>query len=206
MRQKIHSLVGFLRTTAVGGLIFLFPLFVLIFILGYLYSMVAIAFEAALPYFPANSIGGFFFILAIAIAILLAVCFFGGLIAQRAIGRKFSSAFEKKLTTVFPKYLVYKDLFSGNLGGDRALPSLKPITVQVEGLDHLAFEADRLEDGNVVAFLPGAPDAWNGRLIVVPADRVSDANISFNETLSVLEQLGRNSRDVMSRAGLVAQK
>ena len=57
----------------------------------------------------------------------------------------------------------------------------------------LAFEADRLANGMVAVYLPGAPDSWIGSVVLVSADRIEPVDIPFSELLGIFERLGRDS-------------
>ncbi len=95
--------------------------------------------------------------------------------------------------TIFPKYAIYKDLLAGNIGGAAHLPSLKPVCVRLDDSRRLAFEADRLANGLVSVYLPGAPDSWNGTVMLMDPERVEAIDVPFGELLGIHERLGRDS-------------
>ncbi|MEQ9411028.1 MAG: DUF502 domain-containing protein [Fuerstiella sp.] len=195
MQEHIGRSIGFFKATALGGVLFILPLAVVIGLLGYVYSFVVVLYEPLKDRIPVQTAAGIAMLFAAAVAILLCVCFAAGLMAHRAIGRRFSQLIEKYLTTVFPKYAIYKDLLAGNIGGTFNVPSLKPVLVTTPECRRIAFESDRLPDDSVVVFFPGAPDPWIGAIGVVTPDRVKPLPVPFNDVVGVLEQLGRNSRD-----------
>jgi uncharacterized membrane protein len=198
MKQQIGKSFGFLKTTALGGIVFLLPLAVVSALLGYVYNTVVVIYEPLKAHIPVSSATGLAILFLIAVAILLAICFFAGLLARRAIGRKFSRTIEKQLTMVYPKYAIYKDLLAGNIGGAEHLPSLKPVCVRFDDSRRLAFESDRLSDGLVSVYLPGAPDTWNGTVILVEQERVEGVDMPFGEVLGICERLGRDSARLLS--------
>ncbi len=193
VKQHIERSIGFFRATALGGVLFILPLAVVVGLLGYVYSFVVVLYEPAKEWMPVSSAAGIAGLFAIAVAILLLACFFAGLMAHRAIGRRVSQFIEKYLTTFFPKYAIYKDLLAGNIGGTRDVPSLKPVLVQTPECQRIAFESDRLPDNSAVIFFPGAPDTWIGTVGIVTADNVQPLNVPFNDVVGILEQLGRES-------------
>ena len=193
MKDRIGKSFGFFKTTALGGLFFLLPLAVVGAILGYVYSLVIVIYEPLRDNIPVSTPAGVAALFAIAVGILVLLCFISGIIARRAIGRKFSKTVEKQLMTVFPKYAVYKDLLADNIGGPENVPSLTPVCVRFEECHRLAFEADRLTNGMVAVYLPGAPDSWIGSVVLVSADRIEPVDIPFSDFLGIFERLGRNS-------------
>jgi len=198
MRQRIGKSLGFLRTTALGGLFFLLPLAVLGGLLGYVYGVVIVIYEPLKEYIPVSSATGIALLFAASVGILLLLCFVAGIIARRAIGRKFSRTVEKQLLTVFPKYAVYKDLLADNIGGSDNVPSLTPVSVRFAQSYRLAFEADRLPNGLVAVYMPGAPDTWIGHVELVPAERVAPVDVTFSDFLGIFERLGRDSATLLA--------
>jgi uncharacterized membrane protein len=193
MKEYAVRTLGFLKTTAVGGLVFLLPLAVVGALLGYVYNAVLLIYEPIKAHLPVTSAVGVTLLFLVAVAILLLLCFVCGLAAQRAIGLKFSQTVEKQLITVYPKYAIYKDILAGNLGGSDLAPSLVPVTIRFDDAIRIGFEADRTDRGLVVVYLPGSPDPWIGSVALVEAGRVERLEVPFGETAAICERLGRQS-------------
>ncbi len=198
MKKQIGRSFGFLKTTALGGILFLLPLAVVTFLLGYVYSMVVVVYEPLKNHIPVSDTTGLIVLFLIAVAIVMLLCFAAGLMGRRAIGRKFAQTIEKQLVVVFPKYAIYKDLLAGNIGGMEHLPTLKPVCVHLNDSRRLALEADRLATGMVLVYLPGAPDTWNGTVALVEPERVEPLELTFGELLGICERLGRDSAQLLS--------
>lgn len=201
MKDQVVRSYSFLKTTAIGGLIFLLPLAVIGALLGYVYNAVLLVYEPLSKLLPVHDAVGISLLFLLAVAILLVLCFFCGLAAQRAIGRKFSQTIEKQLITVFPKYAIYKDILAGNIGGDDLAPSLKSVTIRLDDMIRIGFEAGRTERGLVIVYLPGSPDPWIGSVALVEADRVTPLDVDFGETSAICERLGRSSVELLGAVG-----
>ena len=197
MKERAKKTLGFLKTTAVGGLVFLLPLAVVGAILGYVYNAVMLIYEPLKAHLPVSSAVGIALLFLIAVGILLVLCFVCGIAAQRAIGRKFSQTIEKQLIAVFPKYAIYKDILAGNVGGSELAPSLIPVTIRLNDAIRIGYEADRTDQGLVVIYLPGSPDPWIGSVALVHADQVERLEVDFGETAAICERLGRRSGDLL---------
>lgn len=198
MKERVTRTIGFLRTTAIGGLIFLLPLAVVGGLLGYVYNVVLGIYNPMKAYLPVDNATGTAILFLIAVAILVALCFLCGFLAKRAIARKFSELVEKYLVMAFPKYAIYKDILAGNVGGTAAAPSLKPITVRQDDAIRIGYEAGRTEKGLVIVYLPGSPDPWTGWVALVESDRVCPLDLDFGETSAICERLGRNSAHLLA--------
>ncbi len=193
MQERIQKSMGVFKTTAIGGLIFLLPLAVIGYLLGYVFQLIYVAYQAVEQFIPVYSAIGIAIVFLLSIALIVLLCFSCGLLAQRAIARQFSQKFEQQLTSVFPKYAIYKDILAGTIGGTQNAPTLQPVQITHCGLRCLAFESDRLSNGDVVVYMPGAPDTWLGSVVIVPCDQVQSLDVPFNEVLGIFERLGRKS-------------
>ena len=140
MKQS-HSPIGFLRTTAIGGLIFLLPLIVLGALIGQVIPIVITIAEVLGEILPLKTPGGIAVLIALAIAIMLLLCFGAGLLARKSFGRRISEAFEKKLVLLFPRYVILKDQMADSIGGDQTKPKMKPIAVRFDDSIRIGFDA-----------------------------------------------------------------
>ena len=86
------------------------------------------------------------------------------------------------------------------------MPSLCPVLVRKDGVFSLAFQADRLANGVVVVYLPGAPDAWSGSIALVTPENVRRLEVSFAEALGICERLGRDSSSLLTGANMETSK
>ncbi len=197
MKERVTKTFGFLKTTAIGGLIFLLPLAVIAFLLGYVFNVVLLIYEPLEEYNPVSTAAGTALLFLIAVGILVFLCFLCGLAARRAVARKFSRTVEKHLVMVYPKYAIYKDIVAGNVGGDALAPSLLPVTIQFDDAIRIGYEAGRTERGLVIVFLPGSPDPWIGSVILVEPDRIQPLDADFSETAAICERLGRDSAQLL---------
>lgn len=197
MKEHVHESWRFLRTTAIGGLLFLLPLAVIGGILGYVYSLVIVIYEPLKEWIPVSSASGIAILFLMAVGILICLCFLAGIAGRRALARRFTKTVERQLSMMFPKYSIYKDILAGNIGGDSATPSLKPVRIQLQDRIQIGYESGRTEDGLVIVFLPGAPDPWNGTLALVKPEQVSTLEVDFNETAAICERMGRESEELL---------
>jgi uncharacterized membrane protein len=188
---------GFLKTTAIGGLIFLLPLIVIGALVGQVVPIVITIAKVLGDWLPVKSAGGISLLVLLAIAVLLFLCFLSGLAARRSIGRKFSEVIEKNLLLLFPRYAIFKDQMAGSIGGDHTKPRMKPVLVRFDDASRIAFETDRTDAGLVTIYLPGAPDPWSGYVAYMTADRVEPLEIEFSDAVATLEQMGRESAKVL---------
>ena len=199
-RNRSH--LGFLRTTAVGGLIFLLPLIVIGALIGQVVPIIMTIAESLAEILPGfiKTTSGIAALIGLSIAVLLLLCFAAGLLARWSLGKRLSAFFERNLLLLFPKYAILKEQMADTIGGDQTKPQLKPVVVEFSDFKRIGFETERDVQGQYAAvYLPGSPDAWAGEVVLVALDRIKSLEADFGETVATCEQLGRGSSNLLQR-------
>jgi uncharacterized membrane protein len=70
---------------------------------------------------------------------------------------------------------------------------MSPVAARFDDSWQVAFEIERIEDGKVVLFLPGAPDPWAGSVCVVTKDRVSPLDLTVTSAVNLMKRLGKGT-------------
>jgi uncharacterized membrane protein len=206
------------KTTVLGGVIFLLPFAIIVFLIGeiaqFIYS-VAAHFERAVPDW---SVGGISLAVVLATLILLLLCYVAGLAARWSFGRRFSEKLERNLLLLFPRYAIWKSHLATNVGAEHGgdIFQFQPVLVTFDEVARVGFEIERsgalpektsaaqvkpAADVTVTVYLPGSPDPWNGHVVHVAADRVKPLSVNFSEAAALCESMGRGSGAVLP-AGL----
>ncbi|MCA9118345.1 MAG: hypothetical protein KDA79_24945 [Planctomycetaceae bacterium] len=195
IQQHVTRSFGFLKTTAIGGLIFLLPLIVVGVLAGQVAPVVLSAAESLQQVLPVSmkTPTGLAVLVGLAIAVILLACFAAGLVARWSIGRRVALYVEKNILLMFPRYAIIRDTMAGTLGGDETRPYLLPVFVRFNELARIGFEVERTPGGFVAVFLPGSPDPWAGKVVHVAAERVETLPVEFSDAVAAVEQLGRGS-------------
>lgn len=195
-KQAVQG-IGFLRTTAIGGVFFLLPLVIIGSFLG---KFVQVSFSIAKSLenvFPLQAIGGIATVLLTGAAVLIGLCFFAGLIAKRSFARRFTETLEKQLQIAFPRYAIVKDRLSGNIGGESHRSELKSVLVRGhDGCFRLGLEVERGSGELVTVYFPNSPDPWSGQIALVPQQMIQPLNVDFMEAMTTFEKLGRDFQKV----------
>ncbi|MEM6365437.1 MAG: DUF502 domain-containing protein [Planctomycetota bacterium] len=204
--------ISFLRATAIGGIFFLLPLIVICVLIGQVASVVysaAVAIQPNIPaWLPINEPTGIALIVAIVVLLIVLACFTAGILASRSIAKQFIRWVEKYLLMLFPRYAIFKEQLSGNIGGDIAKNALKPVTVRMHDHVRIAFEVQRATEAEVgdvavdhettvTLFIPGSPDPWSGQVIQVNADQVTPLETTVPDVLGAYEKLGVDSQRLL---------
>ena len=147
--------LDFIKTTAVGGFVFLIPAVIVVIALGKLIGGFKTLAKALSPIFEIESWFGGFVLDIVAVAVLL--CFAAGLLARRAAAKQVRERLDRSLLDFIPGYAFIKG-FADNLRQTEEISgSFVPIMVRFDDYVQMAFETERLPNGKVAVYLPGAP-------------------------------------------------
>jgi uncharacterized membrane protein len=198
LMSKSTKTIGFLKTTAIGGVLFLLPLIVIGALVGQVVPIILTIAEALGDIIPLKTPAGIALLVLLALATVLLLCFAAGLLARRSFGRRISEGFEKGLLMLFPRYAILRDQMAGTIGGDETKPQMKPVLASLNNSSRLGFEIERSDDGLVTVYLPGSPDPWSGSVVFLKADRIQRPDIEFGDAVAIFEQLGRGSASLLA--------
>jgi uncharacterized membrane protein len=185
MKQPSNPLV----TTLIGGVVFLLPLVVVLVVVGQGLALMTRAVQPLMSLLPYQTLGGVALVSIAALVLLVLLCFGAGMLARAALGRALSDRFDARLQTLYPRYAVIKAMSQG-LHGALGQRVLEAVLVTFDDHQVIAFDMERLDDGRAVLYLPGAPDAWAGGVVLVAPERIAPLDVDSAELARSLQRLG----------------
>ena len=192
--------LDFIKTTVVGGIVFLIPAVIVVIALGKLFGALKLMANALAPLFGIESLVGGFILDLLAIIVIILLCFAAGLIAKRATAKRLREKLDATLLNSFPGYAFVKG-FAENLRQTEELAgSFLPVLVQFDDYAQIAFETRREPADKVAVYLPGAPNPWSGTIVYVSDERVMRLPMTLTEALRNIRTLGKGSMDIAGQA------
>jgi len=185
-------MLRFLKTTVLGGILFLVPIVIFIAVIG---KALQITSKFAIPIaglLGADKIVGVAVAELLAIALLVLICFIAGLAAKTQWAKKFVQSLEINVLEKIPVYELLKTKAQSTLSFEET-EGMSPVAARFDDSWQVAFEIERIEDGKVVLFLPGAPDPWAGSVCVVTKDRVSPLDLTVTSAVNLMKRLGKGT-------------
>ena len=189
----VREVLRFIKTMFLGGLLFLFPLVIVTAVVGRAFRLMLSVTEPLDDVLPADSVADVATINLVAIAALLVGCFAAGLVAQSAVGRKVYQAADANLAGIIPGYAALRARLGSVVGDEEREKTLKTVLMRLDDQAQIGFEVERLGDGRVIVFLPGAPDAWSGASVIVDADRVTPLDLEMRQVVRLAKNLGKGT-------------
>jgi len=188
----------FIRTTIIGGIVFLVPVTVLIMILGKTLEILSRMAAPLAAWVPVDRVGGVALANLIAVFAIICLCFLAGLVARSMFVLRFINSLESKILYSIPGYRFVKSLV-GSASGVEEEGSLLPVLVKFDDASQLVFQVEQMPDGRSVVYVPGAPDPWSGSLLIVDAHRIETIQSPLSEAVKNIRALGVGSANLIGK-------
>jgi len=186
----------FIRTTVIGGVVFLVPFIVVVFVLGKAFQLMSHVAAPLSKVVPMETVGDVAVVNLIAVALILLLCFLAGLVARTAVADSLVHGLESRVLSRIPIYHFVKGVTSSVVEAEKG-EAMKTVMARLDDYAQLAFEIERTRSGNVVVYLPGAPNPWSGSVCIMSADRVTPLDdVSMLEAVQHIKHLGKGSGDL----------
>jgi uncharacterized membrane protein len=194
--KTLKKTIEFIKTTALGGLILILPFAVIIFVLGYIISLLVSLNKALAAYLPYEIFDNATVILAIAVFSIILMCFLAGLLIQTGFGQSLAKKLNGFLVEKLPMYGLVKNITQRFSGAE--VLALTPAEVNLFGSDarSLAFIIEELPDKRYAMFVPSAPAVTVGQLCIVPASSVTILDKPARLAIDAITQWGSGTTEL----------
>jgi len=156
LRLEENPLKEFLKTTAVGGIVFLLPLALTLLILAHAWRLakhVTVPLSHSLHLDRLGSIAGIGASTALAVLLLVLVAFASGLIARTNTGKRITRWSEDSFLGRMPQYQLMKSMAEGLAQIENA-GDLRPVLVNIEEGWQIGYQLETLDAEWVAVFVP----------------------------------------------------
>jgi uncharacterized membrane protein len=181
----VKTLAEFTRTTLIGGLLVILPVYVAVLLLAKTVQGLLGLLRPVAERVPASVE----FRQIVAILLLICICFVVGLIVRTGPGLRAKNACERALLEKLPGYTFLRGL-AKRLAGTSEEQTLQPALVEIEDALVPALIVEELEDGSYTVLVPSAPTPMAGSVYILPRDRVHPVDIPFTKAIGVFSKWG----------------
>jgi uncharacterized membrane protein len=182
----------FVKTTILGGVVFLIPVVILVVVLGKAYRFMMLVAQPMSDWIPIDQVGGIALANILALLAIVLSCFLFGLLAKSGPATRIYRALDKKLTSI-PGYAFVKGFADSLQPNHEDAKSFIPVIARFDDSAQISFEIERTSGGQVVVYLPGAPNPWSGSVVYLDQSRVRKLDISVSDAIKSIQALGRGS-------------
>lgn len=194
----------FLKTTIIGGVLFLLPVALISLVLGHAMRLAVRAVqpvEKQLGLDQMGTVAGVGTITLLAVAALIVVSFIAGIVARTALGTRLSGWFEDSLMGGLPQYRMVKTMAEGFMQFENT-EGMKPALVSIEDGWQIGYVIEPISDGWVAVFLPQAPTPLSGNVMYFTSDRVRPLDITMVQATALVKRIGIGSAEILQGANL----
>ncbi|MBM7061454.1 hypothetical protein JQX08_12135 [Pseudomonas sp. UL073] len=184
-------MLRFLKTTVVGGLLFILPLLLIGVLVEKAVHLLRPAIAKLLPMFPDHAIAGVTLFSLLALVALLLICFLAGLLARTRFARQLLEPLENGILANIPGYQLVKDTASRVAGLDNE-EGLVVGLLEDDGRYVFCVTRDEPRDGMIAVYRPDAGPAGGtaGELLFVPAESFIRTDLTWLQVLTCLRRCG----------------
>ena len=190
----VKALVEFLKTTLIGGLLIVVPVYLTVLLLGKaLKGMIALL-GPIVALFPESL---HHFAQIIAIALVVVVCFMLGLMARTGLGRRAIAAFEQRVLERMPGFAMVRSVVR-RVSGSSDDAQFQPVLVETdEETLTPGFIVEELDDDRLVVLVPSVPTPAAGSLYILPRQRVHWVDVPVTEAIAVITRWGSGTSKLL---------
>lgn len=193
----MKTIASLIKTTAIGGLVFLLPLVLLVVVVGKAFNIIKTVSMPMANLISAEKFAGYAVADLLACLVLLVLTLLAGMLARSPFFDKFYKKIDAVIMQVFPGYSYMKGM-TGSLSDSEAEHSFKSVAVIQDDMVLIGYEVERLADGWVAVYLPGAPNTRSGSVAYFTDDRIVPLDTDLAGIAGCLKTLGRGSSEIIS--------
>lgn len=190
-RSGMRGLAEFTKTTIVGGVLIVLPLWFSILLLAKAASGLFALLAPVTSQLPPEM----HFRRVVAILIVVAVCFVAGIVVRTRLGLRAKNALDRYLLERIPGYTMLRGL-TGRLTGAEEGATFAVALVEIEDALVPAFIVEEHPDGAYTVFVPSVPTPAAGTVYILDRARVHLVDVPFTQAVSVISKWGAGSRDL----------
>jgi uncharacterized membrane protein len=159
----MRAISQFLRTTILGGILFLTPIVVLALVLSKAFDFARRGLKPVEAMIPAQLAARVSTEVVAAIAFIVLLCFLAGLFAQTRLAQGFVTELESSVLSKVPAYEYLKQA-GASIMGLGEMEQHPVVLAHLGGAWRIGLQTDVAEGGLVAVFIPNSPNPFSGSL------------------------------------------
>jgi uncharacterized membrane protein len=199
----MSTLTRFVRTTILGGVVFLIPIVVLIIVLARAFGYAKKVVQPLVGHIPAASEIRATALIALSVIVVALVCFLAGLIARTVTAQKLVRGLEASVLSKVPAYEYLKQQSASALGV--ATMAQQPVVlVETDVGWQIGIQTEKASGGFSTVFLPGAPNPHSGAVYFIAPDRIRTADVELFAALNCMRRCGAGAPALLKDFSVLA--
>lgn len=189
----MKAIAEFTKTTLIGGVLVVIPIYLSILLLlkavagvAGLVSPITEGLPTTLPFRE-----------LVAVLILIASCFVCGIALRTGPGLRAKNALERSLLEKIPGYALIRGL-AGRIVGKQDEQTFTVVLAEIEEALVPAFLVEDCDEEHCVIFVPSVPTPAAGSIYIIARTRVHTVDVPFTHAVSVISKWGAGSSELLA--------
>jgi len=192
----MKTIIKFIKTTVVGGVVVIIPTAIIILVLAEVYKKLILVTDPLTKNMTLGPLTNAIIAIFIVVLVIIFMFFIAGLLLNSFWGRGIRKWLESTIFERIPMYSTLKQITQRVAGIENS--NFPVVEVDLYGTDIkvLGVVIEKLEDGRLMVYAPYSPVVTVGQLYVVPEDRVKVLDSSIPDALNCLSKMGLEANKV----------
>ena len=186
----MNRIMGFIKTTLIGGLLVLLPLMLVFLLIKELAELTIALATPIADLFPKGTFDQAQFPILIAVLLILLISFAFGLAVRMIYLRRLGRWVERTFLDRLPIYSAVKRLSQGLLGARETSVFQSAVMTLRDGEREVVYVVEDHEDGEVTVLVPWAPASFAGSVKIVQRSSIEMLDASLGDASRVLSHWG----------------
>jgi uncharacterized membrane protein len=195
----MKNLLGFLKTTAMGGLFVLLPILLLYLLISEALDLIVAVATPIADLFPKGTFEKVEFPVIVGLVLILGVSFLIGLGLRSEKGRGLGRWIERTVLGRLPAYNALKSLTTGFAGAGKDGAFKAAVMTSSDGERELAYVIEDHGEDHLTVLLPWAPAAFAGSVKIVDRNRIKVLEANLGDVSRILGQWGVGARELLGK-------
>ena len=192
------------KTTILGGVLFLLPIVLIIWLLGKALSFAKRLSDPVVQAAGVNSVAGVATGTIVAIAFLVFLSFAAGLLAGTQVGRTVFSQLENSVLSLFPQWRMARGLIESFETETKS--EMEVVLVPTDAGWCLGFVMEKPEGEWWTVFVPGSPQWTSGAVAFAHVDQVQPSGLTPAQAILLMRRCGAGSADIRALLASLQEK
>lgn len=191
----MRSVIDFVKTTLIGGLLVILPLVLIAFLIKNGVSAIHPLLAPVISLLPSGIPFPGLVALVLEFLVLIFGCFVIGLAFRTRMGKQVTGIVESRVFNKFPGYVLLRSLTRGVLGDKETIHFKVALTEMEDGLVP-SFIIEEHPDHYTV-FVPASPSPTSGAIYIFRREMVHVVDVPISQAIGCITRLGAGSAKLL---------
>jgi uncharacterized membrane protein len=196
-RAPIKETLEFVRTTVVGGALFLLPIIVVLFVLSKVFGLMGAFTEPVVRLMGVETVGGVAVSTLVTIFGIVLSAFLAGLFARTKAGQAALTWIQDGVSATLPQFSLIQGV-ARDVGAEGDHREMPVVMVPTDAGWALGLLLESEGDWHAV-YLPGAPEMSSGSVAYAHKDQIHQTDLSLKQLWMLMRGRGKGSSAIYRR-------